>query len=129
MQNLLLKDCTGALGGAQGRTARARIGRDLGRRCAYRLAEDSERRLWQFAGTDRQIRGQAGLGTGAQEALYQPVLQRIEPLLIRKEKAGQNISPAELYFQVLEHKWYLSERAKRDVGHMAAVADFLQRFD
>jgi hypothetical protein len=33
---------------------------------------------------------------------------------------------AELYCQVLEHKWYLSERAQRDVGHQAAIDDYLK---
>jgi hypothetical protein len=33
---------------------------------------------------------------------------------------------AELYCQLLEHKWYLSERARRDVGHQAATDDFLE---
>jgi hypothetical protein len=28
----------------------------------------------------------------------------------------------------LEHKWYLSERAQRDVGHQAATDDYLQSF-
>jgi hypothetical protein len=43
-----------------------------------------------------------------------------------------NLSPTtdinELYCQVLEHKWYLSEIAQHDVGHQAAVTDFIQRY-
>jgi len=35
--------------------------------------------------------------------------------------------PAEAYCQLLEHKWYLSESAHRDVGHDAALADLLDR--
>jgi len=31
----------------------------------------------------------------------------------------------ELYCQVLENKWYLSERARHDVGHQVAVEDYL----
>jgi hypothetical protein len=31
----------------------------------------------------------------------------------------------ESYCQILEHKWYLSERAGHDVGHLAAVEDYL----
>jgi len=53
---------------------------------------------------------------------YQPVVERLQPLI----KA--DISVEELYCQVLEHKWYLSERAQRDVGHIAAVEDYLQKF-
>jgi hypothetical protein len=37
--------------------------------------------------------------------------------------------PAELYCQILEHKWYLSEKAKHDVGHQIAVEDFLKTVD
>jgi hypothetical protein len=36
---------------------------------------------------------------------------------------------AELYCQILEHKWYLSEKAKHDVGHQYAVEDFLKNID
>lgn len=36
--------------------------------------------------------------------------------------------PAESYCQLLEHKWYMSERVKHDVGHDAAIDDYLQRF-
>jgi hypothetical protein len=35
---------------------------------------------------------------------------------------------AELYCQVLEHKWYLSEKARRDVGHDVAVEDYVRSF-
>jgi len=51
--------------------------------------------------------------------LYLPTLTRLQPLI---ERAGD---PAELYCQVLEHKWYLSEAANHDVGHQAAVEDYM----
>lgn len=35
------------------------------------------------------------------------------------------MDPAELYHQILEHRWYLSERAQHDIGLDAAVADFV----
>jgi hypothetical protein len=35
---------------------------------------------------------------------------------------------AELYCQMLENKWYLSEQAHNDVGHQAALEDLIQRF-
>jgi len=53
---------------------------------------------------------------------YQPVVERLQ-LLIKAD-----MSVEELYCQVLEHKWYLSERAQRDVGHAAAVEDYLRKF-
>ena len=54
------------------------------------------------------------------EEIYRPTLQLLKPIISPKT------DQAELYCQVLEHKWYLSERAQRDVGHPAAALDFLQ---
>ena len=34
----------------------------------------------------------------------------------------------ELYCEVLENKWYLSEQAHQDVGHEAAAMDYVRRF-
>jgi hypothetical protein len=53
---------------------------------------------------------------------YQPAARRLSPLV------GARGNAAEIYCQMLEHKWYLSERAKRDVGHERAVDDFVKRF-
>ncbi len=59
---------------------------------------------------------------------YQPVIARLQPLLEIKQKTDPSISPSELYCEILEHKWYLSEQAHRDVGHLSAVEDYLHRF-
>jgi hypothetical protein len=56
------------------------------------------------------------------ENLYKPTIHCLEPIMDPDKDAG------ELYCQVLEHKWYLSEERRIDVGHEAAVEDFLQRF-
>ena len=53
------------------------------------------------------------------EEIYLPTLESLHPLV------DQYSDPAELYCQVLEHKWYLSERAHHDVGHQAAVKGYL----
>lgn len=53
---------------------------------------------------------------------WQPVLAKLAPLV---DKGGD---PAELFCQVLEHKWFLSEHARRDVGLEAALADYVERF-
>ena len=57
-----------------------------------------------------------------QERVYNPVAERLRML------TDNNTTLAELYCQVLEHKWYLSESAKSDVGHQAATDDYLNRF-
>ena len=55
------------------------------------------------------------------ERLFKPTTRRL------LEALGPELEPAELYCQVLEHKWYLSEHAQRDVGHDAAATDLIQR--
>jgi len=47
------------------------------------------------------------------ENLYKPIIQRLEPILEPSK------DPDELYCQVLEHKWFLSEQEQTDVGHDA----------
>lgn len=54
---------------------------------------------------------------------YQPVIDKLQPLL------ENSADPGELYCQVLEHKWYLSEAAQHDVGHQTAVEDFLRNVE
>jgi hypothetical protein len=56
------------------------------------------------------------------ETRYRPVVRRLSPLVA----AGADES--ELYCQVLEHKWFLSEQARRDVGLEPALDDYLKRF-
>lgn len=53
---------------------------------------------------------------------WEPAIRALAPVL---EAVAD---PAEAYCQVLEHKWFLSERAQRDVGREAALADYLARF-
>jgi hypothetical protein len=57
------------------------------------------------------------------QEIYLPTLAEMQ------SKMDQSSDPAELYCQVLEHKWYLSEQARHDVGHQYAVEDFLRTFD
>jgi hypothetical protein len=54
---------------------------------------------------------------------YNPVIKRLQMLV---DRSGDL---AELYCQILEHKWYLSEAAQHDVGHQAAVEDYLQNIN
>lgn len=55
------------------------------------------------------------------ERRFDPTVEKLQPAL---EVVGD---PAEVYCQVLEHKWYLSERAKGDVGMERAIEDYLER--
>jgi hypothetical protein len=56
------------------------------------------------------------------EHVYQPTMQILRPLV------NQYNAPAELYCQVLEHKWFLSERTQHDVGHHIAAQDYLEHY-
>ncbi len=62
------------------------------------------------------------------EHVYRPVIEQLKPLINHLDRPETNTDPIELYCQILEHKWYLSERVQHDVGHQAAVEDFIQRF-
>ncbi|RBY85597.1 DUF4032 domain-containing protein [Blastococcus sp. TF02A-30] len=50
--------------------------------------------------------------------VYQPVVDSIPPNL-----AGR-LAPAEVFHEVLEHRWFLSERAGRDVGTERAARSY-----
>ena len=54
------------------------------------------------------------------ENVFQPIASQLQPLV------GESNSLAELYCQVLEHKWFLSERTQHDVGHQAAGEDYIR---
>jgi len=62
------------------------------------------------------------------EHVYQPVIDQLRPVINNTTHPEFNTDPIELYCQILEHKWYLSERAHHDVGHQAAVEDFIKQF-
>ncbi len=51
--------------------------------------------------------------------VYEPVVQNIPPSLSSKLEA------AEVFHEVLEHRWYMSERAGEDVTTLMAFADYL----
>lgn len=53
---------------------------------------------------------------------WEPAMKVLAPLL------GPASDPAELYCQVLEHKWFLSERAQKDVGMAKAMNDYVEKF-
>jgi hypothetical protein len=60
--------------------------------------------------------------------VYKPVMDQLKPILDHPEHPKYNTDPIEVYCQILEHKWYLSERAQHDVGHQATVEDYIKEF-
>jgi len=85
------------------------------------LNEIQERRAVLSARENRSVPLSSAAHSWLEE-VYLPTIERLRPL------AQASLDPAEVYCQLLEHKWYLSERAGRDVGLAAAVDDFLKGF-
>ena len=54
------------------------------------------------------------------EEVYDPVIAAIP------EELRDRLPPAEVFSEVLEHRWYMSESAGRDVGTTAATRDYLE---
>ena len=52
--------------------------------------------------------------------VYDPVVQAIPPHLARR------LDPVEVFHEVLEHRWLMSERAGRDVGTRQAARSYLE---
>ena len=54
------------------------------------------------------------------------VTESFEPVVraVPKELRGK-LEPAEIFHEVLEHRWFLSERAGRDVGLMPAARSYV----
>jgi hypothetical protein len=52
------------------------------------------------------------------EEVYDPVVASIP------EDLGDRLAPPEVFHEILEHRWYLSEQAGRDVGTTAAAASY-----
>jgi hypothetical protein len=50
---------------------------------------------------------------------FEPIIASIPPALTGK------LEPAEVYHQLLEHRWYLAERERRDVSLEEALASYI----
>ncbi len=55
------------------------------------------------------------------EEVYDPVIAAIP------ESLRGRLPPAEIFHEVLEHRWYMSEAAGRDVGTTAAARDYFEQ--
>jgi len=53
--------------------------------------------------------------------VYDPVVAAIP------EDLRGRLAPAEIFHEILEHRWYMSERAGRDVGTAAAARSYFER--
>jgi hypothetical protein len=55
------------------------------------------------------------------EEVYDPVVAAIP------EDLRGRLAPAEIFHEILEHRWYMSETAGRDVGTTAAARSYFER--
>ena len=56
------------------------------------------------------------------ENIFYPVVNQLK----KNSRENERRDLAEIYCQILEHKWFLSEKAKHDVGHQFATNDYLE---
>ena len=55
------------------------------------------------------------------EEIYDPVIAAIP------DELRGRLPPAEIFHEILEHRWYMSEAAGRDVGTTAATQDYIKQ--
>src|SRR5581483_1078496 len=96
-----------------------RAGIDASERQARRLLNDMAAfRAWLEQKQGRPVSEVVAANRWLEE-VYDPVIAAIP-----EELAGR-LSPAEVFSEVLEHRWYMSETAGLDVGTTAATRDYI----
>jgi hypothetical protein len=90
-----------------------------------------ERQARQMLNEVRELRAELartlGRSVSLSAAAYRWQRERFEPAAARLAAvATGDADVAERYCQVLEHKWYMSERERLDVGLSAALDDYLR---
>jgi hypothetical protein len=96
----------------------ARTGIDAQENQARRLINDiASFRAWLEQNESRRVPDAAAANRWLAE-VYEPVIQAM-PADLRGR-----LDDAEVFHEILEHRWFLSEAAGRDVGTSAAAADY-----
>ena len=97
-----------------------RTGIDASERQARRLRNDMAAfRAWLEQKQARPVSEVVAANRWLEE-VYDPVIAAIP------EELRDRLPPAEVFSEVLEHRWYMSESAGRDVGTTAATLDYLE---
>ena len=91
-------------------------GIDAGENQARRLLNDLDT---YRAATGRQAEDEEFVAHDWVTECFEPVVRALP-----RDLRGK-LEPAEIYHEVLEHRWYLSERLGRDVGLMEAVRSYV----
>jgi Domain of unknown function (DUF4032)/Lipopolysaccharide kinase (Kdo/WaaP) family len=97
-----------------------RTGIDASERQARRLLNDMAAfRAWLEQKQGRAVSEVVAANRWLEE-VYDPVIAAIP------EELSSRLPPAEVFSEVLEHRWYMSEAAGRDVGTTAATRDYIE---
>jgi hypothetical protein len=97
-----------------------RTGIDASERQARRLLNDMAAfRAWVEQKQGRPVSEVVAANRWLEE-VYDPVIAAIP------EDLRDRLLPAEVFSEVLEHRWYMSEAAGRDVGTTAATRDYIE---
>jgi hypothetical protein len=97
-----------------------RTGIDAGENQARRLLNDiASFRAWMEQKQGRPVSEVVAANRWLEE-VYDPVIAAIP------EDLRDRLPPAEVFTEVLEHRWYMSEAAGRDVGTTAATQDYIE---
>jgi len=98
-----------------------RTGIDAGENQARRLLNDiAGFRAWMEQKQGRPVSEVVAANRWLEE-VYDPVIAAIP------EGLRDRLPPAEIFHEVLEHRWYMSEAAGRDVGTSAAARDYFEQ--
>ncbi len=98
-----------------------RTGIDAGENQARRLLNDMAGfRAWLEQKQGRPVSEVVAANRWLEE-VYDPVIAAIPDSLRGR------LPPAEIFHEVLEHRWYMSEAAGRDVGTTAAARDYFEQ--
>jgi hypothetical protein len=109
--------------GFHGHQLKLLTGLDTGENQARRLLNDIS---WYRAVLEQQAKGKATrvpetvAAARWLEERFEPTIEGVPPDLVGK------LEPAEIFHQVLEHLWFLSEAAGEDVGLGEAVTSYVR---
>ena len=103
--------------GYHSRRLRHLTGLEVGENQARRLLND----LVSFtASKNRQNDDEEAVARDWLATIYEPITRSVPPEMRAK------LEPAEIFHEVLEHRWYMSERERHDVTIEEAVVDYVK---
>jgi hypothetical protein len=104
--------------------------RRLARLTGLHVQENQARRMLNDIATQCSLRAaQTGVEISVQAGSLRWLTETYEPTLAMvPPELRLRLDPPEIYHQILEHRWFLSEQAGRDVGLDVAVESYVNEF-